>query len=165
VSESGSEIYPEVAERLFSLSAIESNIVEIPEDVQNRCREQMEQQKATILSDSALLNRDFFDTEMDKLETQADDMKQSLEKKITDLDAEIKLRKAEAKKMLNLEEKVVEKRSVNDLEKKRSGKRMKFYQAQDEVDEKKETLMSTIEKMLAQKISQEALFTIKWKIK
>jgi len=165
VSESGSEIYPEVAERLFSLSAIEGNIVEIPEDVQNRCREQMNQQKATILSDSALRNRDFFDTEMDKLDTWADDMKLSLEKEITDLDAEIKLRKAEAKKMLNLEAKVVAQRSVKDLEKKRSEKRMKLYQAQDEVDEKKETLLSTIEKMLAQKISQEALFTIKWKIK
>jgi len=51
------------------------------------------------------------------------------------------------------------------LEKKRSEKRLKLYQAQDEVDEKKETLLSTIEKMLAQKISQEELFTIKWRIK
>jgi len=125
----------------------------------------MEQQKAKILSDSALRNRDFFDTEMDKLDTWADDMKLSLEKEITDLDAEIKLRKAEAKKMLNLEAKVVAQRSVKDLEKKRSEKRMKLYQAQDEVDEKKETLLSTIEKLLAQKISQEALFTIRWKIK
>jgi len=80
------------------------------------------------------------------------------------LDAKIKLRKAEAKKMLNLEAKVVAQRSVKDLEKKRSEKRMKLYQAQDEVDEKKETLLSTIEKMLAQKISQEELFTIKWRI-
>lgn len=66
--------------------------------------------------------------------------------------------------MLNLEAKVVAQRSVKDLEKKRSEKRMKLYQAQDEVDEKKETLLSAIEKMLAQKIRQEALFTIRWKI-
>ena len=67
--------------------------------------------------------------------------------------------------MLNLEVKVVAQRFVKDLEKKRSEKRMKLYQAQDEVDEKKETLLSTIEKMLAQKIRQEKLFTIRWKIK
>ena len=66
--------------------------------------------------------------------------------------------------MLNLEVKVVAQRFVKDLEKKRSEKRMKLYQAQDEVDEKKETLLSTIEKMLAQKIRQEELFTTRWKI-
>jgi len=47
-------------------------------------------------------------------------MKQSLEKENTDLDAEIKLRKAEAKKMLNLEAKVVAQRLVNNLDKKYS---------------------------------------------
>lgn len=165
ISDSGLEIYPEVAERMLSLTAFERGLVDVPEAVINRCLESIELQKKNILSENALRNRDFFDTEMDKLDTWADDMKLSLEKEITDLDAEIKLRKSEAKKMLNLEAKVVAQRSVKDLEKKRSEKRMKLFQAQDEVDEKKETLLSTIEKMLAQKITQEALFTIKWRIK
>ena len=43
---------------------------------------------------------------MDKLDTWASDMKVSLEREITDLDAEIKLRKSEAKKMLQLKDKV-----------------------------------------------------------
>lgn len=67
--------------------------------------------------------------------------------------------------MLNLEAEVVAQRSVKDLEKKRAEKRIKLYQAQDEVDEKKKTLLSIIEKMLAQKISKEELFTIRWRIK
>lgn len=69
----------------------------------------------------------------------------------TDLDAEIKLRKSGTNKMLNLDAKVVAQHSVKDLEKKRSEKQMKLYQAQEKVDEKKETLFSTIEKMLAKK--------------
>lgn len=165
VTDSGSEVYTEVAERILSLSAIEGDTVSVPEPVRNLCQEKIELQKEIILSEIALRNRDFFDSEMEKLDTWANDMKLSLEKEITDLDAEIKLRKSEAKKMLNLEAKVVAQRAVKELEKKRSDKRMKLYQAQDEVDEKKETLLSTIEKMLAQKISQETLFTIKWKIK
>ena len=101
---------------------------------------------------------------MDKLDQWADDMKISLEKEIRDLDAEIKLRKAEAKKMLNLEAKVKSQRQIKELEKKRSEKRQTLFSAQDEIDDKKETLLTDIEKRLNQKIEQKQLFTIKWKI-
>ena len=101
---------------------------------------------------------------MDKLDQWADDMKISLEKEIRDLDAEIKLRKAEAKKLLNLEAKVKAQRVIKELEKKRSEKRQVLFSAQDDIDEKKENLLTDIEKMLNQKIKQEELFTIKWSI-
>ncbi|MCU0351572.1 MAG: hypothetical protein MUF43_12220, partial [Flavobacterium sp.] len=83
---------------------------------------------------------------------------------IRDLDAEIKLRKAEAKKMLNLDAKVKAQRQIKELEKKRSEKRQTLFEAQDEIDEKKETLLSDIEKMLSQKIAQNELFTFKWRM-
>ena len=117
-----------------------------------------------LISENANRNKDFFDTEMDKLDQWADDMKISLEKEIKDLDAEIKLRKAEAKKMLNLETKVSAQRIIKDMEKKRNEKRQLLYTAQDEIDEKKENLLTDIEKMLKQKIEQKEVFTIKWKI-
>ena len=101
---------------------------------------------------------------MDKLDQWADDMKISLEKEIKDLDAEIKLRKAEAKKMLTLETKVSAQRIIKEMEKKRNEKRQLLYTAQDEIDEKKENLLTDIEKMLKQKIEQKEVFTIKWKI-
>lgn len=46
--------------------------------------------------------------------------------------------------MLILEAKVVAQRFVKVLENKRSEKRMKLYHVHDEVDEKNETLLSTI---------------------
>ena len=101
---------------------------------------------------------------MDKLDQWADDMKISLEKEIRDLDAEIKLRKAEAKKMLNLEAKVKSQRQIKELEKKRSEKRQTLFSAQDDIDDKKETLLTDIEKRLNQKLEQKELFTIKWKM-
>ncbi len=165
VSDNGTEIYPEVAERMLNLSAVENDTVMVPNAIIEYCNVGIEKQKSGIISDSALRNRDFFDDEMDKLDSWATDMKLSLEKEITDLDAEIKLRKAEAKKMLNLAQKVSGQRAVKELEKKRSEKRMSLYEAQDEVDEKKETLLSNVEKMLAQKVIQEEIFTIKWILK
>ena len=78
--------------------------------------------------------------------------------------AEIKLRKSEAKKMLRLNDKVAAQRVIKDLEKKRAEKRQNLYEAQDEVDAKKENLLSSVEKMLEQKIEQEELFTIRWRV-
>ena len=109
-------------------------------------------------------NQQFFDEEIDKLDIWADDMKISLEKEIKDLDSEIKLRRAEAKKLLNLEAKIAAQRLVKDLEKKRSLKRKNLYEAQDEIDNKKEVLLSEVEQRLEKKIVETELFTIKWKI-
>ncbi|MGA1646232.1 MAG: hypothetical protein ACO4AV_14780 [bacterium] len=101
---------------------------------------------------------------MDKLDQWADDMKISLDKEIKDLDAEIKLRKAEAKKMLQLDAKVKARRAIKDLEKKRSEKRQHLFEAQDLIDDKKENLLSEIEQRLRQEINTTELFTIKWSL-
>jgi hypothetical protein len=101
---------------------------------------------------------------MDKLDQWADDMKISLDKEIKDLDAEIKLRKSEAKKMMNLEAKVKAQRAIKELEKKRSEKRQNLFEAQDTIDERKEELLTEIENRLKQSIRLTELFTIKWKL-
>lgn len=70
-----------------------------------------------------------------------------------------KFRKNESEKTLHLDEKVRLQRLVKDVEKRRSEKRLNLYQAQDEVDEKKETPLAKVEAMLAQKIEQTKLIT------
>ena len=110
-------------------------------------------------------NKQFFETEIDKLNHWADDVKLGLEREISDLDAEIKLRKSEARKMNRLEEKLEAQRIVKDLEKLRSEKRRNLFEAQDEIDAQKDKLFDEVEKTLMQKgIKEETLFTIRWKI-
>ena len=67
--------------------------------------------------------------------------------------------------MFNLEAKVKAQKQIKDLEKKRSDKRQTLFEAQDHIDERKETLLTDIEKRLNQKMELKELFTIKWKIK
>jgi len=164
MTEEGEHIPGEVAERFFSLDAtIESNI-NIPISLFSNLDEIVYAEKQSIISENALRNKDFFDNEIDKLDQWADDMKLSLEKEIKDLDAEIKLKKSESKKMLNLEAKVKSQRKIKDLEKKRQEKRRNLFDAQDQVDERKEKLLDEIEARLHQEITETELFTIKWKI-
>ena len=62
-------------------------------------------------------------------------------------------------------EKVAIQRKIKDLEAKRKQKRQNLFEAQDEVDNKKEKLISKVERMLDQKVEQISLFTFKWTIK
>ena len=164
IAQDGTVIEPDVAERFFSLSAQIGLDVSISEEYAICCLSQLELQKEAIIQDNAHRNRNFFDEEMEKLDKWAEDMKLSLEKEITDMDAEIRLRKSEAKKQLKLEVKVKLQREIKELERKRSEKRQMLFEAQDEVDDRKEKLLSEIEKMLAQRLHQEEVFTIKWKL-
>lgn len=163
-SDDSETIPAETAQRFFSLYADENEMISISNETSTVLKDLIQVERQGIISENTNRNRDFFDVEMDKLDQWADDMKISLEKEIRDLDAEIKLRKAEAKKMLNLEAKVKSQRQIKELEKKRSEKRQTLFSAQDEIDDKKETLLTDIEKRLNQKIEQKQLFTIKWKI-
>lgn len=163
-TDDGETIPAETAQRFFSLYANENEMISISNEVSTVLKDLIHVERQEIISENANRNRDFFDVEMDKLDQWADDMKISLEKEIRDLDAEIKLRKAEAKKMLNLEAKVKSQRQIKELEKKRSEKRQTLFSAQDEIDDKKETLLTDIEKRLNQKIEQKQLFTIQWKM-
>ena len=154
----------EIAERLFSLSALVNGEVTITDNIQSLLSTEIAKQRDVILEENAERNREYFDAEMDKLDQWADDMKISLEKEIKDLDAEIKLRKSEAKKMMNLEAKVKAQRTIKEMEKKRSEKRQTLYHSQDEIDTKKDDLLTEIEERLKKDIIHNELFNIKWKI-
>ena len=161
---SGAKVYPEIAERMLTLPAKEIGDFVVEESIAKQLDGGITELKNGIVSESANRNQVFFEEEMDKLDSWASDMKVSLEREITDLDAEIKLKKSEAKKMTLLKDKVAAQRVIKDLEKKRAEKRQNLYQAQDEVDDKKEELLTKVEKMLEQKIEMTELFTIRWRV-
>ncbi|MBN1782720.1 DEAD/DEAH box helicase, partial [bacterium] len=121
-------------------------------------------QKQQIIQESAERNASFFETEMEKLEKWADDLKSSLEMQIKELDKEIKFRKTEAKKILNLESKVDAHRKIKELEGKRKNLRMKLFEAQDDVDKRKENIIEEIEQRLKQNIHEKELFYIRWRV-
>lgn len=164
LKQDGSYVYPDIAERMLGLPAELIGKEAIDNGIQEKLQEKISEMQNEIVADSAERNSKFFDEEMDKLDNWADDMKLGLEKEISDLDQEIRLRKSEAKKITWLDEKVSAQRAIKELEKKRTEKRQNLYEAQDEIDEKKDMLLDKIEKMLKQKVSWENLFTIKWRI-
>ncbi|WP_437822856.1 SNF2-related protein [Tenacibaculum mesophilum] len=164
LDEQQNKIDDEIAQKLFSLPAKTANTTSISDETDLLLKDLFKAQKQEVLEDNMQRNAEFFDQEYDKLDKWADDMKISLEREIKDIDAEIKLRKAEARKTLDLQTKVKEQRAIKDLEKKRNEKRKHLFEAQDQIDDKKDDVLSNIEERLAQRIEEHQLFTIKWEL-
>ncbi len=109
-------------------------------------------------------NSNYFDEELDKIESWAEDKKLSLELKIKELDKEIKTRRTDARKLVKLDSKVNEQRAIKELEKRRNNLRRELFDKQDEIDTEKDKLLDTVQSRLESESSIEVLFTLKWKL-
>lgn len=165
VTDEGGLLDREQCQRLFSLQATNQPAdTGIPKKLQQVFDEEYHKQEVKISAESAERNTSFFDNEVEKLEKWAEDVRNSLKSELKDLEKEIKTRKTEARKILNLEKKVKEQRQIKELEKKLAEKRMNLYQSEDDIDLKKEALLDEIEQRLKQQSSRQILFTIRFKI-
>lgn len=158
----GTTLDPEICKKIFIVDANEKETIKPPQSILKTLENLSDIQEGQILHKNMERNMKFFDEEYDKLDKWSDDMKLSLEKEIKDLDAEIKLRKSEARRLMDLQLKVKEQRLIKDLEKKRNEKRKNLFEAQDLIDSKKENLLSEIEIKMRQQHEIEQLFLIKW---
>ena len=158
----GELLEEDVAKKLFMLCA---QISHSKVEIRNEDLQQKEQEKVKILTAGiAERNSEFFDDEVDKLDKWAEDVKKSLEIELKRLDIDIKTMKTNAKKVLNLAQKVKLQREIKDFEKKRNEMRQKLYLAQDDVDVKKENLLERVEAQLKQKTTLTQLFAIRFTV-
>ena len=163
IAENGVVLDHEVCQQILTnLEAMHTKIEQM--QVYNSLELLFDNDILQITSESAKLNNQYFDEETEKLDKWADDLKLSLEKQIKDLDAEIKLRKAEAKKLSDLEAKLKEQRVIKELEKKRSEKRRDLFDAQDEVDNRKESFLNDVESRLKQSTTIKDIFRVGFRI-
>lgn len=161
----GNVLDQDQCQRLFSLTAdINATEEALPDDMGERFKQIYSSHEAEIIDENAVRNSSFFDDEVDKLEKWAEDVRNSLKFELKELEKEIKGRKTEARKLINLEQKVREQRVIKELEKRLAENRMKLYESEDEIDNRKERMLDDYEKRLKQRIDRKILFTIKWRI-
>jgi superfamily II DNA or RNA helicase len=154
----------ETASKLFSVDGRLGANVAVPHEVAGSLADATDEAVHRILDVTAERNQKYFESEMDKLETWADDLKDDLEREITDLDREIKAMKREARRIGALEPKLELHRQVKDLERRRSEKRRTLFEAQDQVDARKDSLIVEVEAKLQQRTTVEELFAIRWRV-
>lgn len=160
----GEDLEIDISKKLFALSGETKDCSALTAGEIKQLKETVDASVSLIAGQIAERNSDFFDAEVDKLDKWADDVKMALELDLKKLDIDIKATKTSAKKILNLDEKLKVQKTIKDMEKKRNEMRKKLFQAQDEVEVKKENLIERVEAQLKQDSALMPLFNIRWKV-
>ena len=164
ISDDGTALDSEICERLFSITGTSGDEVALPDAVSARLEQDFEEAKNRTVTETTGRNQAYFEVEMDKLEKWADDLKANLEQELKALDKEIKSTKKEARQVADLDAKVELHKQARTLERRRSEKRRSLFDAQDEVDNRKERLIEEIESRLKQNLTQITVFTVRWTV-
>ena len=109
-------------------------------------------------------NAQFFEAEASKLDAWADDLKVGLERQIKDLDRQIKEARRSATAALTLEDKLAGQKQIKALESLRNSQRRSLFDAQDEIDRRREELIAEIEAKLKQTTYLTRLFGVHWRV-
>ena len=120
--------------------------------------------QSAVLESIAARNGSFFEQEMEKLDRWAEERKEMVEIQITEMDMAIRQTKADARKAAGLDDKIQIQRKVQVLEAKRAEMRKRFFEAQDAVDDKKDQLLNEIEARMRQRMEEEELFVVEWRL-
>ena len=118
----------------------------------------------TIRRQISQRNAELFEAEINKLEAWADDRKVALEREIKEYDRRIKETRRAALAALTLEEKLAAQKEVKALEKERTARRRTLFDAQDEIDARRDQIIEETESRLNQSVASTELFTIRWQV-
>lgn len=165
LTDTGEPLDQEQCEKLLEIAGTSAGPIDIQSDVQSKLSTELERAKTSALAEIAERDGRFFEEEIEKLERWAEDLKEGLEAELKELDAEIKVLRKNAKLEVELESKLAVHKRIKELESDRSQRRRALYDAQDEIDQKKERLITEVEGRLRQEIEVEDLFTIRWEVR
>jgi adenine-specific DNA-methyltransferase len=163
ITDQGQPLDEEAARRLFAVPA--RVVREIPDATGTPGLDEVLRQRQTAIQKTiSQRNAAFFEAEAEKLDGWADDLKVGLEREIKELDRQIKEARRAATAALTLEEKLAGQKQVKALESQRNTKRRALFDAQDDIDRRREQLIAEIEGKLQQRTELQKLFSIKWKV-
>ncbi|MCP4488085.1 MAG: DEAD/DEAH box helicase family protein [Gammaproteobacteria bacterium] len=166
ITEQDGNLSQQQAERLLSLPAEVINAeVTLDDNIEKSLSQNYLLVKGDILDTINARNASFFEDEIIKLDTWADDLKQAIEQSIKELDKEIRQVRKDAKLAPTLEEKLGLQKKQKKLEAQRSKDRRELFDRQDEVDLRREDMILSIEERLKQSVSEKELFCIRWSVK
>ena len=151
-------------ERLFGCAAKVHAGESMPEATGQRLASESERHAKAMVSKSLEQNSVHFNIAREKLEKWADDMVLASEKALRDTKEGIKALRRDARQAVTLDAQHEIQRQIQELEKRQRKQRQEIFQVEDEIIGKRDGLIDSLEKRLAQKTASEALFTVRWSV-
>lgn len=160
----GQTIDQETCDKLFNCIAENTCPVSIPDPTANKLAADADRYIKATISKSLEANNICFNEAREKLEKWADDMILASEKALKDTKEQIKILKRQARLATTLDEQHDIQQKIQKLEKQQRRQRQEIFQVEDNINEKRDTLIDSLERRLTQKTESRTLFTIEWEV-
>jgi len=162
--EAGKSVDQETMERLFHCDGKTVESVFPQNDIETRLVKEGERHVQATISRSLEENNKHFNEAREKLEKWADDMVLAAERELKDTKQQINLLNRQARIAATMEEQHQLQEKIREFEKKKRRQRQRIFELEDEIIEKRDSLISALERRMVQKTSVEKLYTIKWNV-
>ena len=164
--ETGVSLDQETIEKLFNCAGRfahdENGKISIPTTVAKRLDGDSKRHTQATVSRSLEQNNTHFNEARDKLEQWADDMVLSAEKALQDTKEQIRILRRQTRQVNTLDEQHKIQEKIQKLERQQRRQRQEIFKVEDEIIEKRDQLIDSLESRLAQRVETETLFTIRW---
>jgi len=162
--EGGNSLDQETMEKLFGCDGKVDGGRQIPDAVAQRLAAEAERHAKATVSRSLEQNSIHFNQAREKLEKWADDMVLAAEKALQDTKEQIKALRRLARQATTLQEQHEIQEKMKTLEHVQRRQRQHIFRAEDEIMEKRDALIESLERRLAQRTEIETLFSIQWAV-
>jgi len=164
VDSAGNSIDQETCEKLFHCMGTSNGMTTIPDTLQHRLDKEAERHVKATISRSLEENNHHFNEARERLEKWAEDMVLAAEKELKDTKQQINVLNRQSRLASTMEEQHELQEKIQELEKKKRRQRQQIFDLEDEIAQKRDDLISALERRMTQKTTSEPLFTIAWKV-
>jgi hypothetical protein len=162
--DSGASLDQETMEKLFACAGRVKEGAFLPLVVRDRLNAEGQRHAKATISRSLEQNSVHFNQAREKLEKWADDMVLVAEKALLDTKEQIKALRRQARQATTLAEQHDIQEKLQKLERQQRRQRQDIFKAEDEIMEKRDALVESLERRLSQRTDTENLFTIRWTV-
>jgi len=160
----GRHLDQETCEKLFNCEGELLDPLDVPEGERQRLAADADRHAKATVSKSLERNNQHFNEARERLERWADDMVLAAEKELRDTKEQIKALNRQARHATTVEGQHQLQEKIKDLEKKKRRHRQHIFDVEDEITEKRDSLIDALEKRMQQRTESAPLFTIRWTV-
>jgi len=162
--EQGQSLDQETCEKLFNCGGYAEPIDALPNGVAGRLEREAKRHSEATISRSLDANSKHFNQARERLERWAEDSVFAAEQAIRDTKEQIKELRRQSRHAETLSEQKEFLEKIQSLEKKQRRQRQQIFDVEDEIKEKRDSLIAELERRLSQKTQSAELFTIRWQV-
>jgi len=164
MDDAGNNIDQETCEKLFNCSGQVRAITEIPDSAKERLMRDQERHAKATLSINLEENNRHFSEARDQLDKWAEDMEMVAQKELDDTKHQIRDLQRRCRQSPTIEEQHSLQEEILKLERKKRTLRERIFDIEDEIVEKRDSLVESLEKRMQQKATVTPVFTIRWNV-